>query len=311
MTLANLDWTQIVDRLASLASSTIAQESLRKLKPFSRAEDAEQSFQEIVASAEVIHKNLRSRMESLDLYLVWQPRLSKRAVLKTIELRDVRTFCSDHQWLRDSLQSCENEFLRQQFDASPDLAPALSFIDQIISPDGEIRSDASEKLFQLFREKERLQKEIQSQLDRMVKDFQMEHYLQDKFVTTREGRWVVPVKSGLQHHVPGVIHGSSHTKQTVYMEPERIIPTNNRLRQVEVEIEDEIERLLTELSHYLHDQMSLLTAAQGFLLRFDVLFAKAQLAIQIQGQIPQFSQNKLVLQDLAHPLLLLSDRDVV
>ena len=162
MTLANLDWTQIVDRLASLASSTIAQESLRKLKPFSRAEDAEQSFQEIVASAEVIHKNLRSRMESLDLYLVWQPRLSKRAVLKTIELRDVRTFCSDHQWLRDSLQSCENEFLRQQFDASPDLAPALSFIDQIISPDGEIRSDASEKLFQLFREKERLQKEIQS-----------------------------------------------------------------------------------------------------------------------------------------------------
>ena len=83
----------------------------------------------------------------------------------------------------------------------------------------------------------------------------MEPILQDRYVTNREGRWVLPVKSGKQGQFEGIIHASSQTKQTVFMEPKEIIPFNNRLRQVEVDIEEEIERLLTELSQYLRRQL--------------------------------------------------------
>src|SRR5690606_1889493 len=105
------------------------------------------------------------------------------------------------------------------------------------------------------------------------KDHQMENLLQDKYVTTREGRWVLPVKSGMQHHMPGVIHGTSQTKQTVFMEPEKVIPINNRLRQIEVEIDDEIERLLTELSHYLASRNEEFETARQLMEDCDVVLA--------------------------------------
>ena len=152
----------------------------------------------------------------------------------------------------------------------------LSAIDQILTPQGDLRSDASETLYRLFSERERLARDVQQTLDRLVKDHQAENMLQDKFVTTRDGRWVVPVRSGMQHFVPGVIHGSSQTKQTVFMEPERVIPMNNRLRQIEVEVEDEIERLLTELSKYLHGLTTDFETTRDLLEKADIRFAQAQ-----------------------------------
>src|ERR1019366_2267360 len=103
----------------------------------------------------------------------------------------------------------------------------------------------------LCEERRRLSREVARSLDQIIARRQMESYLQDKYVTNREGRMVIPVKSGNQHDVKGLIHDASQTKQTVFMEPEEVIPLNNRLREVQIQIQDEIMRILTELSHYL------------------------------------------------------------
>ncbi|MBC7457250.1 MAG: Smr/MutS family protein, partial [Bdellovibrionaceae bacterium] len=115
---------------------------------------------------------------------------------------------------------------------------------------------------------------------------------------------------GLQHYVPGVIHASSASKQTVYIEPEATIRSNNRLRQIDVEIEEEIERLLIEISTYLYTQKTQFEKTKKILLTTDIIFAKAQLTVQLGAQpctfIPEDAEMEAFevhLQELFHPLL--------
>lgn len=309
--LNNLDWTAILEKLNVLATSLSGKEILSQLAPLKSQEEAFQSFQDIKSAQFVLLNGHRPFMQSLDFYPTWMSRLKKNATLKPLEIKDIRFFCLECLALKEALSLVENPWARDRYSELIDAAEPLSAIDTILTPGGEIRSDASEKLFQLTREKDRLSRELQTTLDHLIRDHQLENMLQDKFVTTREGRWVVPVKSGMQHFIPGIIHGSSQTKQTVFIEPEKVVPINNRLRQIEVEIEEEIERLLIELSRYLMEQSSDFSKSRDTLENCDVRFAQAQFSIQIKASPVQFSEDTLQLTELRHPLLELSGKPVI
>ena len=181
----------------------------------------------------------------------------------------------------------------------------------MITPEGEIRTDASEKLYQLTQEKKNAHHELDKRLNRLIKDNGMETILQDRFVTNREGRYVVPVKSGMQHQIEGIIHGSSQTKQTVFMEPHDAIPLNNRLRVVDLEIEEEIERLLRDMTDYLHSIYSELKATQECLVHIDVRWAQAQFSNLVRSQPCKFNEDELRLEQLFHPLLAFNPSQVI
>lgn len=306
-----LDWIEILEKIKSHATSEVGRERIAQTEPLGTPEQAYASFQEISNATEVLNQGVRPFMQSLDLYSTWFSRLKKRAVLKTLEMKDVRSFCLEVLALREALQPVQNDWATRIHNSLMNAEEPISAIDQVLTPGGEIRSDASETLYRLFREKERLAREVQTTLDRLVRDHQMENVLQDKYVTTREGRWVLPVRSGMQHHLPGVIHGSSQTKQTVFIEPDKVIPANNRLRQIEVEIEDEIERLLTELSHYLSSKALDIESAHTLLVEADVRFAQAQFANLINAHPIEFSKDSMELIEIRHPLLQLSGKAVV
>jgi DNA mismatch repair protein MutS2 len=139
----------------------------------------------------------------------------------------------------------------------------------------------------------------------------MEPVVQERFVTNREGRWVIPVKSGMQHFFPGIIHAASQSKQTVFMEPDEVVPLNNRLKQVEVEIDDEIERLLFQLSAYLRTQLTGFSNSQEVLLEADLRFAQAKLADILSASTIQFDEFRFELIDVRHPLLVLKNENVI
>lgn len=309
--LTALDWSEILQKISDSATSMSGKDRVLRLAPLASPAEATASFHRISHAAELLGMGLRPHMESLDLYTPWMTRLKKNAVLKTLEIKDVRLFCLETLALHEALTRIQNQWSQDVQNALMDPTEPLSAIDQILTPNGEVRSDASERLYRLFSEKEKLGREVQSQLDRLVKDHQMENLLQDKYVTTREGRWVLPIRSGMQHHMPGVIHGTSQTKQTVFMEPEKVIPINNRLRQIEVEIEDEIERLLTELSKYLATRNSDFEKARQILEDCDITLAKAQLCSRLQTWPCEFSEDVIDLLELRHPLLQLSGKTVI
>jgi DNA mismatch repair protein MutS2 len=306
-----LDWNEILEKVRGYATSESAKNKILEIKPLPNPEAAQQSFQEVFEASAVLSEGVRPFMQSLDLFSTWYPRLKKGAVLKNLEIKDVRSFCLESLALKEALSVIENEWSEKIRSQIMNAEEPLSAIDQILTPGGEIRSDASETLYNLFREKEKLSREVQSSLDRLVKDHQMENNLQDKYVTTRDGRWVLPVKGGMQRYVPGVIHGSSQTKQTVFIEPEKVIPLNNRLRQVEVEIEDEIERLLVELSKYLSSQAEPIHRSFALLEAADVRLAEAQFSAMIKASPIEFTTDGFELMEARHPLLQLSGKSVI
>lgn len=307
----NLDWAEILEKLKSFSTSESARGIISQTGPLKTAEEAQKSFYEIECGSEIILTGVRPHMQSLDLFELWIGRLKKKALLKILELKDIRHFCFEVVALNEALKVSATPWAQDILEQLMHAEEPLSAIDQLMTPGGDIRMDASEKLYRLFKEKESTARQIQTQMDRLVHDNKMENMLQEKYVTTREGRWVIPVKGGMQHFVPGVIHGSSQTKQTVFMEPEVVIPINNRLRQIEVEIEDEIERLLQEISNYLSTQANDFEKSKNILEKCDVIFCKAQLSIQLEAKPCQFSEDQIFLKELAHPLLKISAKKIV
>lgn len=309
--LKNLDWVEIVERLSLFATSELARQALRKTAPLESAAQAQKSFEEIEEMAALIRSGLRPHMESLDLFSPWWQRLNRNAVLKPLELKDVRHFCLETLALDEVLKNFSTSYLsemRQQLMAAEE---PLSAIEQIMTPGGDIRSDASEKLHHLNVEKTGLARQVQNTLDRLVRDYKIEHLMQDRFVTTREGRWVLPIKSGMQHGFDGIVHDASQTKQTVFMEPQEIVPLNNRLRQIEIEIEEEIERLLTELSHYLSTLRLSFEQTKKSLIEADIRLAQSELSVHLNSSACSFNEEKMDLREIRHPLLVLKTPSVI
>lgn len=307
----NLDWNSIIESLKRFSTSDIARNHLNALTDLKSPEEALQSFYEITSAAVMINMGIRPFMESLDLFEVWSSRLRKNAVMKPLELKDIRHFCTEAISLKQTLLEQNTPWSLIEYDLVMDAEKPLSAIDSLITASCDIRMDASEKLYRLSREKENIARQIQTKLDRIVKDFDIEHMLQEKFVTNREGRWVIPVKGGLKHYVPGVVHGTSQTKQTVYIEPEVTIPMNNRLREIDIEIEEEIERLLVEISNYLYTLKDDFEKTKVQLQKMDILLSKAQLHVQLESEPCEFSETTLELKDLFHPMLKLSGKNPI
>ncbi len=309
--LQHLDWPQLIKNLEAFATSESSRESIRNLAPLGTPEQALKSFEEIEEARIIVASGRRPTMESLDLFSTWHDRVRKRAVLKTIEIKDVRRFCYEVQSLHEATASYASPWLREIASSLFDAAEPVSAIDQIVTPGGDIRSDASEELANLFKSKQDKERFLNSTLNKIVKQHNLEAVLQDRFVTNREGRWVIPIKSGMQHNFEGIIHDSSQTKQTVFMEPQEVVSINNEMREIEIKIEKEIEKLLTELSHYLHGLAERFEAAKKILAKADERLSQAQLAMQLNSQPCRFSKNKIRLLDLRHPLIALQNPNVV
>lgn len=311
MQVKNLDWSEILEKIRSFATSDKGRDAALETIPLKTPAAAEKSFYEIECGTQIVLSGVRPHMQSLDLFELWITRVNKKAVLKTLELKDIRHFCLETIALSEALKNQETAWAQEQHELLLKAEEPLSAIDNLMTPSGDIRMDASEKLFRLSKEKDTLARQIQSHMDKLVHDNKVEHMLQEKYVTTREGRWVIPVKGGMQHFVAGIIHGSSQTKQTVYMEPETVIPMNNRLRQIEVEIDEEVERLLYEISTYMWTLGQAFEKTKAVLVSCDILFAKAQLSMMLEARSCRFDDSKIDLRDLTHPLLKLSGKKIV
>ncbi len=320
----SLDWQELLARLATFATADLTREKIRGLRALSSPQEARQSMREIESWSRLLAAGMRPQMTSLDLFTQWHQRLARNAVLRTIELKDVRHFCQEVVTLREVIEEMAISSLRDVHEKLMRADEPLAAIDQILTPAGDIRTDASERLYQLNAEKTQLARQVQLILDRLVKSFQIEHLVQDRYVTTREGRWVLPIKSGMQHGFEGIIHDSSQTKQTVFMEPQETIPINNRLREIEIAFEEEIERLLTELSKYLATLRFQFEDSKQIMLNADARLAQAKIAELMQATTCEFTNANpeelsdsnasiagLYLRDLRHPLLVINGVPVV
>jgi DNA mismatch repair protein MutS2 len=175
-----------------------------------------------------------------------------------------------------------------------------------ILPDGTLADDASVMLARLRRDSERQRRQIEESLARFLRTHHEDGTLQEDFVTIRNDRFVVPIVTGRERRVDGVIHGSSGSGATVFVEPLETIGLNNELVRLHEEELREVHRLLREFTTSLREHAIEIAASVAALSRLELLFGKAEFAVAFRCSVPRLSpegSRRIILRGARHPLL--------
>ncbi len=208
---------------------------------------------------------------------------------------------------RGTLAALSERFprLARRADNLADLRDVARRYARAFLPDGSLADEASVALGRIRREIEKQQRGIQDSLERFMRAHRSDGTLQEDFVTIREDRYVVPIVAGQKGRVDGVIHGSSGTGRTLFLEPLETIGLNNQLVRLREDELREIERILAEITNTLREHAEEIFSTAETLAQFDLIFAKAAFARDYRAVIPRFSTGtrRLVLKEARHPLL--------
>jgi len=183
-----------------------------------------------------------------------------------------------------------------------DLAPVLRLIRGKIEPDGSLNDDASHELRRIRRAMERQHRAIEESLRKSLRSLTEGGSTQDDLITIRGDRFVIPVKSEFKRKVPGVIHGSSSSGQTVFVEPLETIEQNNELVRLLDEEQSEIHRILVAMTRALGENAEAIQLGAAILAEVESHFARARFADDLTCVRPNFA-SELALTDARHPLL--------
>jgi DNA mismatch repair protein MutS2 len=192
--------------------------------------------------------------------------------------------------------------------------PALEkTIDRIVNDEGVVRDDASPVLRKLRKELRGAEAELVRLLERLIAKLDAQHRVADASVTLRNGRYVMPVRREGRGVVGGIVHDTSASGATLFVEPPAAVEAGNRMRELEAEEARETARILLDVTNTLRPYAPVLSAALDALVALDTLTARARYAIA-------FGCSSVTLADAAegfaivngrHPLLLAKDRDAV
>ena len=178
----------------------------------------------------------------------------------------------------------------------------------IISED-EISDKASSTLADIRRKIRTASSKAREVLDKIIHSTQYLKYLQDAIVTQRDGRYVVPVRSECRGNVPGLVHDTSASGATVFIEPMGVVQANNDIKLLRSKEDDEIERILFELSANAGDFADAIITSYKNLAILNFVFAKANLAYNMRASMPIMNDRGIVdLKQAKHPII---DKDKV
>jgi DNA mismatch repair protein MutS2 len=186
-------------------------------------------------------------------------------------------------------------------------------IDRAIGEDGLVRDDASPALRRIRRELRASHGELVRILERVMGGLEAHHRAPDMSVTVREGRYVIPVRREGVRQVGGIVHGASGTGGTLFVEPPAAIEFGNRIRELEGEEQEEVERVLRELTDLLRPHREAMLDSLDALTELDSLYARARYAVRYECTpavlVP--ARDGFDVREGRHPLLLAKGVDVV
>jgi DNA mismatch repair protein MutS2 len=225
-------------------------------------------------------------------------------VLDAAELLDAASLLETAGWLRLQFREEAAKFplLAARAASLADFRDTLAAIRRCVLPNREISDDASPALRRIRGSIAQTRDSIQKTLKQILRARNAE--AGEDYVTLRNDRFVIPVRAENRRSVPGIMHGTSGTGQTVFLEPLETVETNNQLVQLAEEEAAEIVRILRELTERLQRLRGPLIATAEIITELDSVFARARFARDFDAAIPEFTaQGELQLQAARHPVL--------
>jgi DNA mismatch repair protein MutS2 len=309
-TLAALDWNELTARLAAAADSPAGRALCLALPLAADARDARKRMAAVAELATILRTGeVPPRLEAPQIEAALAS-AEKAVVLGAEELRPVgvlvglaeqaRRFC-----LRDwKLPAPEVAALARDLDPPLSLARA---IDDTFDAAGEIRDSASPELERLRGERNGLQERARGAIEELMRVDEYKSVMQDQFFTIRAERYVLPLKASAKSLGLGIVHDTSRTGETVFVEPTALVAVNNRLKVTELDIRRESRRILEALTADVAALAGPLRRTAAVLAALDVRLAAARLGIAYGGSAIDIADAPIVeLREARHPLLALS-----
>ena len=310
-----LDWPDVLARLAERAQSGRGADHCRALPLAATAEEARADaadLGELVALLRAGEPLAGVAFPEIEPHL---DAVERGVPLGAEELKQVAAFCETAAGVRRFFGRPRGVG-GAEGPATPRLsrvAAALGAHDELVrraretfDAAGEIRDSASPELMRLRRQRDELAARVREDAEKLLQSETFAPYLQDQYVTLREDRFVLPVRASFKAMGLGIVHDTSRSGETVFIEPSSLVEINNRLKVSEIEIRRESRRILEELAAMVAEAAAGLRADREVLTRLDVLGAKARLAQDYDGAPVEIVDEALLdLQALRHPLLAL------
>ena len=222
------------------------------------------------------------------------------------ELLDIAIFLKTIRQLNEwrDTGSSVNTILDKMFHSLTPNKFLENLIHNCIISDEEMSDNASPELSDIRRKIRNASSKVRDQLDKIIKSVNYQKYLQENIVTIRSDRFVVPVKSEFRSEIPGLIHDTSSSGATVFVEPLTVVEANNELRMLHSREKTEIDRILADLSAQVANFNDNIRLSYDLSLKLGLVFAKASFAYKLKASVPVLNdKGHINLKAARHPLI--------
>ena len=221
-------------------------------------------------------------------------------LLRAANLLQVIRSVTEWRFKSASIETC----LDMRFNALVPNKYLESKITSSILSEDEIADNASPTLFSIRKKIAASSSKIREHLEKIIRSSTMQKYLQEAIITIRSGRFVIPVKAEFRSAVAGLVHDTSASGATVFIEPMSVVEANNDIRILRSKEQAEIDRILAELSAELAAYADSICQSYNMLAELNLIFAKASLAFKMKASIPIMNDKGIInLKKARHPLI--------
>jgi len=314
-----LEFSAALDLVAGFASSSLGAERVRESAPRSDREWIEREHARVAAMRALAEGDTAWHPQQIfDI----RPSLARLRVegasLSAPDLLAVRGFLRSSRLSADSFKSdrvpaVATAMIRPEIDALIVAMKEEKALDAAIDDDGNVRDEASPVLRRIRREMRGAQGEIVRMLEKFVARLESRFQVPDMSVTVRNGRFVIPVRREARSVVGGIVHDTSSTGGTLFVEPPAAVEAGNRIRELEAEELREIDRILAELTELVRPLRESLISALEAMLTLDSLYARARFALKLKCGTIEFNapEDGFSILGGRHPLLIAQGIEVV
>src|SRR5581483_8603617 len=303
--LQTLEYPKILAKVAEEAAFSASKELVLELEPTPDLEEAQRRLNYTSEASHLIDLSPDAGVRGAHDIRPLLVRAARDGVLTPSNLVEILDTLRSTVYVSRLLEKLDPEsfpLLRALGADIPLRTQLVRRIEETVSEEGEVLDSASPTLRKLRFEIRGANQRLQDRLRTLVNEFGSA--LQEPIITMRNDRYVIPVKAEQRGHVRGIVHDQSSSGATIFIEPMVVVELNNRVRELQIEERQEIERILRVLSSEIGNEAEALKVAVELLAEFDLHMAKARYARMTRAVSPRLNnEGRLDLRNARHPLL--------
>ncbi len=298
-----LEYNKIIDKLVSYAVTQAAKHTASKLEPMTDINEINANLTETNDAVSRLYAKGCASFSGVSDVRGSIKRLAVGSSLNAHELLQISgvlTAAAAHKnYYEETADS-----LTSLYDSLEPVTVLNTQIKRCIISEDEISDDASANLSQIRRSIRIANDKIHSELNKIINSQTLRNCLQEYVITSRQGRYCVPVKAEYRSQIPGMIHDQSATGSTLFIEPAAVVKINNDIRELELKEEAEIQVILADLSAKSSEYMDEIMTDYNVLIKLDFVFAKAQLSRCYKCSAPVMNNDNYInIRQGRHPLI--------